>query len=119
MRISDWSSDVCSSDLIARKGDDAMKQVLHAHMLAWRQEHRRACRRAMPIQPCLRQDGDHLVKAQLTLPEHVENDIERHNLRLRGGRYPLIGALGEKNESGRKGLQIGERRERKRVEKGK
>src|SRR3546814_12684505 len=111
MRISDWSSDVCSSDLvwpavgicedrighpdlprravhyvgeggfgarhpfrqhdagvIARKGDDAMKQVLHAHLLAWRQAHRRACRRAMPIPPCFRPDGDTPVQAQLTLP---------------------------------------------------
>src|SRR3546814_13476959 len=31
MRISDWSSDVCSSDLQARVDDDALDVVLAAH----------------------------------------------------------------------------------------
>src|SRR3546814_5215358 len=47
MRISDWSSDVCSSDLMA-KGGGIPPYVRHTHGVACKDEENGECRQSQP-----------------------------------------------------------------------
>src|SRR3546814_2441905 len=77
MRISDWSSDVCSSDL---------------NLLPRAQEHGRAAVAAVPFFPGVAVDGEDGVARQFAAVDQIEHDIGGHHLGHRGGGKALVGA---------------------------
>src|SRR3546814_9626767 len=83
MRISDWSSDVCSSDL---------------NLLPRAQEHGRAAVAAVPFFPGVAVDGEDGVARQFAAVDQIEHDIGGHHLGHRGGGKALVGAALEQED---------------------
>src|SRR3546814_15130968 len=68
MRISDWSSDVCSSDLQRRNAVQRVEQEMGVELIA---QHRKLRRRRLRLEP------EQAVGLFLELEEIVDREIER------------------------------------------
>jgi methionyl-tRNA synthetase len=73
--------------------DNALEQILDAHLLTGRQEHRRAGRWTMPSLPGLRPHRAHFVQRQLTLVDQLESNVRGHHLRHRGWWHADVSVL--------------------------
>ena len=86
--------------IVRRLHDDALDQVLEADRRVDLGEHGRTARHGAAVAPGVLRNLERVVEMQVAGLDCVKDDLERHQLRQRGGRNELVRVLGEQDRAG-------------------